>query len=286
MPVNPEDQSAFEAGRAMLETWGLGSLAPRLFELIREEPDPNLRLVKLRQSQEYKTRFAGNEILRKRAAAGEAGVRVLSEEEYLAKEDALREQLSDPEWGLPRQFFDTPDDYARMIGTNMGAGELQGRLKAVKDVVTDGALNGVLEYARSKYSLTTGDLMAFYLDPDRAAPVLTKQAKAAQIGAAAKRAGFGDIDTATAERLNALGINPDQAQAGFSEAATLNELTRAVGGDAGVSREDVTSMVFEQNADARRRVERARDARTARFQSGGAYAEGRTGITGLGSANT
>jgi hypothetical protein len=279
MPVNNADESAFDLARSMLDEWGLGSLAPRLFELIREEPDPNVRLLKLRKTEEYKTRFAGNEIRRQK------GLRVLTEEEYLAAEERYRTQLSDSRWGLPREFFDSPDDYAKMIAADLGSQELENRLFAVKTVLVDGAMNGVLDYARANYGLGTGDLMAFYLDPDKASPLL--QAKASAIGAAAARAGYGHIDRAYAEKLDALGIDAASAASGFAEATAQRGLTEAGGvGDPTVTRDDVTSALFEQNALAKERVERAANTRRARFQGGGAFAEGQTGISGLGSANT
>lgn len=271
--------SAYDRARAQYAEWGLGTLTDTLLELSKQGLDDNTFLLKLRATNEYKIRFAGNESRRA------AGLRVLSEAEYLAKEEALRAQLSDPEWGLPKSFFDSPDDYAKMIGADLGAAEIQSRLQGIKTVITDGKMNGVLEYARAQYGLGTGDLMAFWLDPERAAADLARISKASAIGAAAKNAGYGGVDKDYAEKLNALGVSADQAAGGFSEAASLDALTQDVGGDAGVAKGDVTKAIFEQDAGARARVERTQNTRRSRFAGGGGFSESKEGISGLGSAN-
>lgn len=271
---------AFEAARAQYAAWGLSSLSETLIQLSQQGLDDNSFLLKLRETPDYKVRFAGNTT---RLAKG---LTVLSEADYLDKEAALRAQLSDPEWGLPKDFYDSPDDYAKMIGTDMGAAEIQSRLQGVKNIVTDGAMTGVLDYARANYNLGTGDLIALWLDPERAAPVLSRMSKASAIGAAAKRTGYGNVSTNEAERLDALGITADQAQAGYADAAGLSELTQNVGGDQGIAAGDLTGAIFDQNDEARQRVEKAQNVRRARFQGGGSFAEGKSGIAGLGSANS
>lgn len=284
--ATPAQTSAYDMAKAQLDAWNLGTLAPKVIELIQAGTDENTMWLKLRETDEFKTRFAGNEILRQKVLAGEAGARVLSEAEYLNKEEQLRAQLSDPEWGLPRSFYDTPDDYAKMIGASLGAGEIQSRLQGIKTVITDGAMTGVADYARANYGLGTGDLIALWLDPEKAAPMLARISKASAIGAAAKRAGYGNVDKDYAEQLDALGISADQASSGFNQAASMDELTKNVGGDVGVAKNDVTDAIFNQDAGARARVERAQNARRARFAGGGSFAENKEGVGGLRSANT
>lgn len=278
--TTPTPISAYDRARQQYAEWGLSSLTDTLLQLSQQGLDDDTFLLKLRATPEYKIRFAGNEARRA------AGLRVLSEAEYLNKEEALRAQLSDPEWGLPSSFFDSPDDYAKMIGADLGAAEIQSRLQGVKTILTDGNMTGVLDYAKTHYDLGTGDLIAMWLDPDRAAPLLARMSKASALGAAAARTGYGDITSSFAERLDALGVSTDQAVSGFAEAASLDLLTKDVGGDTGVAKDDVTKAIFEQDAGARARVERVQNARRARFTGGGGFAESKEGIAGLGSAST
>jgi hypothetical protein len=272
--------SAYDLATAQLQQWGLGSLAPTLIGYIQQGLSQEEQLLKLRQTNEYKARFAGNEIRRQK------GLAVLSEAEYLAKEDALRAQLSDPTYGLPSGFYDSYDDFSKMIGADLGAAEIQSRLESVKAVVTDGRLNGVLQWGKDNYGWTDGDLTALFLDPERAAADLRRKANAATIGAAARRAAYGNIDAAYAERLDALGISADQAASGFSQAASLTGLTAAGDGEMTATKEQIRNAIFEQDAAARAKVEAVQNARRARFQGGGAFAESKEGIAGLRTAGT
>lgn len=275
--TTPERTSAFDIIRDQFRQWGLGSLAENIQRYITDGISPQEALIRLRETKEYKTRFVGNTT---RLAKG---LRPLSEAEYLSAEERLREQFRSYE--LPPGFYDSPDDFSKAIGADLGAGELRERLEARKAILTDGAATGVLDYARRAYGLGTGDLLAYFIDPDRAAPIITKMARASQVGAAAARTGWGGVTRAEAERLDALGVNAAAAEAGFSQAANLLELTADVD-DAGISRDDITGAIFDQNADAARRVTRKQDERRARFAGGGTFAESRTGFAGLGSAAT
>lgn len=271
--------SAFDILNAAFTAAGLPTLAAAVTQYAQQGMGADEALLQLQTTPEYKTRFAGNETRLQK------GLPVLSPAEYLSKEDQLRAQMHDPVYGLPPGFHDTNADLARAIGADIGAAELGGRLQAAKAVVTDGAMSGALAYAQANYGLGTGDLMAYFLDPTRAAPLLTKQAQASQIGAAAARTGFGPVDTSTAERLAAEGVSADQAASGFSRAAGLDQLTQNVG-DTGVSRDDLTKALLEQDAGATQRVARKQEERKAVFQSGGSFAQDKSGISGLGSANT
>lgn len=272
--------SVYDVSRAQLAEWGISELADDIADLSKQGLGDAEFLLALRQTDSYKQRFAGNAIRLSK------NMEVLSEKDYLSAEERYRDILSDPNYGLPTGFYDSPDDYAKMIGTNMGSGEIKGRLEAIKTVIYDGALNGTMQYAQEQYGLSTGDLIAVWLDPDRAdAAIAQRTARASAIGAAAGRTGFGVIGTATAERLDALGLSADQAAGGFSEAASLRELTTSLDGDEAVTSDDLIKDRLEGNVDARNKVRRTQEGRLARFQGGGTYAESREGIAGLGDAN-
>lgn len=275
----PTPTTADQALVALLDRYGLGSLASVLINAAKQGLSQQEAYQELVKSEPYKQRFAGNEQRRQK------GFSVLSEAEYLAKEDALRNLMGPNGYDLPRGFYDEPADFAKAIGADIGEGELRRRLDARKALVTDGEMTGALAYARDKYGLSEGDLVAYFIDPDRAAPLLEKIAAAAGIGAAGARTGWGDVGTEEAERLAALGISADQAQRGYSQAASLAELTADID-NASVSRSDLSAALLADDAEARKRVERTQAARKATFAQGGGYASGRSGLTGLGSANS
>lgn len=273
--------SAYDDAKAQLTAWGIGQLSDEIIGLSKQGLDNASFKLELRKTQAYQDRFAGNAL---RLAKG---IPVLSEQDYLAKERSYAAILADPQYGLPADFYNSPDDYAKMIGTDMGSGEILGRLDAIKAVVTDGAMNGTLTYAQHHYGLSTGDLIATWLDPDRAtAAIVARQGKASAIGAAAARTGFGDISATTAEGLNALGVDANSAQTTFGALAPLQGLTNAAEDAKSVTQQDLLDAGFNKDATANARIQAAADARKAKFEGGGTYATGQRGISGLGSANT
>lgn len=274
-----EPTNADAALVALFNSYGLGSLAPQLLTYAQQGLSPDETMLKLQDTTEWKQRFAGNEIRKQK------GLSVLSPAEYLSREDSYVAQMRT--YGLPSGFYDHPDDFAKAIGADLGGQELGQRLDARKRVVEDGANTGVLAWAREKYGLDTGDLIAFFTDPDRAAPLIAKIANASAIGGAAARTKWGDVSLTDAERLADLGVNADQAATGFSTAAGLTELTSDLnGGQSDVSRGDLVDAVFDGNDEAKRRVTRKQDERKAVFAAGGTFAQSQTGFAGLGSANT
>lgn len=277
-PAPQTPQSAADQIAAQLAAWGLSTLAPVVNGYVTQGLNQDQMTLSIQQTDAYKARFSGNTL---RAAAG---LPVLSPSDYLNKEDSLREQFRLA--GLPPGFYDQPDDFAKAIGSDLGAQELSNRLAAAKAVVMDGANTGVLAYAKQNFGLGDGDLLAYFIDPDRAAPVLTTLAQASQIGADAARTGFGNISGDTATRLANQGISDAQAQQGFSQAAGLLGLADSTGDSQGLTRDDLQSAVLDQDAAAQQRVTQKQGERKAGFQGGGGYATGKQGISGLGTANT
>lgn len=271
-------QSASDIVLQALAAVNLTSLAPIINGYIQQNLSPDQQLLQLRQTPEYKTRFAGNDMRLQK------GLPALSEGQYLSKEDSLREQFRLA--GFPPGFYDQPTDFAKAIGSDLGAQELSNRLTAAKAVVMDGANTGVLQYAKENFGLGDGDLLAYFVDPDRAAPVLTKLAQASQVGAAAARTGFGAIGGDYARRLVDQGVSESQAQSGFGQAAGLLGLTGSTGDSSGLTRDDLTSAVLDNNAASQKLVAQKQDERKAAFQGGGGYATGQRGVTGLGEAST
>lgn len=261
-----------------LANWGLPSLTKLVQGYNTKGLNGDEAYLDLITQPEYKTRFAGNDGLRAK------GLAPLSEAEYLDKEKTIAQQFAT--YQLPPGFADSQADKAKLIGANVGSKELDQRLSAAQAIVTDGALNGALAYARANYGLGTGDLMAYFLDPARAAPLLNQQARASAIGAAAARTGFGGIDTTTAERLDAQGVTAEAAASGFSQAAGLGGLTSKVADTTALTKDDLEKALLEGNAAATTKVQKVQDERKAQFAGGGGYATSQSGVSGLGSAKT
>lgn len=159
-------------------------------------------LMKFRQTETYRNRFAGMEELRSRGQA-------ISEAEYIQLESSYRNVMSN--YGLPTTYYDTPQDYARLIGAGLSVNEVEQRVVAAKQ-----AMNPlVAAELRQYYDVTEGDLTAYMLGltdekglavaSARNQEQIRKQGRAAQIGAAAERAGF-SMDREYAERLGGTSV--------------------------------------------------------------------------------
>lgn len=259
-----------------LNQWNLGSLASQVQGYVAGGLSGDQAYLALTQTNEYKQRFAGNQIRIKN------GLDPLSEAQYLSREDSLSQQFR--AYGLPGDFMTDQADFAKAIGNNIGGQEMDQRLSAYQAVLANGKDNGVLDYAKTHYGLGDGDMLAYFIDPDRAAPILSKMAAASQIGAAAAQTGFGNVTTADAEKLADMGVSQSQAVSGFNQAAGLKQLTDTVGDSVGVTKDDLENAIFGQNDAAQQKIKQAQDTRTAAFQQGGGFAATNKGIAGLGSA--
>lgn len=163
------------------EGYGLGSLASRIAEFVYQGYSEDTTSLLLQDSPEYKQRFAGN------AARVKAGLPVLAPKEYLATESAYRAILQNA--GLPKGFYDDQSDFERLIAGDVSATELKGRVDAAAKAVdnTDPYYRDALQ---NMYGLDVGMMLAHVLDPEKAAPLVQKQAKAVEYGAAAARQGL------------------------------------------------------------------------------------------------
>ena len=152
-------------------------------------------------SDAYKTRFAANETIKKRMAEGKGmpGDRLLSPREYIAVEAGYKEILQNA--GLPVGFYDTQDDFTKLIENSISDAELTERVNIAQNALNNADAN-IVNALKSYYGMTTGDLTAYLLDKDKAFNVInsryqytTEEAKkmygAAEIGGAAGRAGLG-----------------------------------------------------------------------------------------------
>jgi hypothetical protein len=251
----------------IFNSYGLGSLAPKITEFIQQGFSPDTVALKLQETPEYQQRFIGNETRRK------AGMPVLSPGEYLALESDYRQIMRAS--GLPSGFYDEPSDFAKFIGVDVSPTELKQRV----DIAALSLENADPFYTRQLqqyYNMNSGDMLAYVLDPDRALPLITRQAKAAQFGAEAARQGL-SIQLPTAEQFAGLGITQEEARSGFEQVAMIQpeaERLSAVfaGQQEGVGLEETTSAVFggEQSADYRKRLQRLSEMEQSLFagQSG------------------
>ena len=252
---------------AVLNTYGLGELTEYVYGLIAREEvnlnNPDAIIFALREQPAYQRRFAGN------AARLRAGLSELSPADYIGLENQYRETLRSN--GLPANFYDQPDDFKTFIEGDVSNSELNERVQQGYRAVAD-ADPAVKEQMRTLYGVSEGQLAAYFLDPQRTAPLLTRQAQAAQIAARGLEQGGMQLTGQFAENLAARGITEQQARAGFAEVGGLGELKQTLAGETALSDEQLAGAAFGIDVASQQELERKRRRRTAEFAGGGSFA--------------
>lgn len=200
-------RDAFVALQNEFNQYGLGTLAPKIFDFIKQGYSSDTISLLLQETPEYKQRFIANEARRK------AGLAVLPPSQYLATEAAYRQVLQAA--GMPKGFYDTPADFSEWIAKDVSPTEIKSRADEAARLVN--ANPEVRTAMQQLYGVSTGDIAAYFLDPARAEPILQKREQAAEIAAAGLQRGFGLSQYA--ERFAAQGITTEQAQQGYSQIA-------------------------------------------------------------------
>ncbi|HEY6021767.1 MAG TPA: hypothetical protein VIY48_18415 [Candidatus Paceibacterota bacterium] len=235
------DRDAYVALNNLFEGYGLGSLAPKIYDYIKNGYSADTISILLQQTSEYKQRFAGNE------ARKAVGLPVLTPSEYLATEASYRQIMQSA--GLPSGFYDQPSDFTTWIGKNVSPTEIQSRVDLATQATT--LSNPSYRQALNQMGISNSQLTAYFLDPTRALPSLQKSAATAAIGAEALTQGL-TFDTGYAQLLATSGVTQQQAQQGYSTIADTikkyQSLAQVYGGD--YTQRTGEQATFEGNAAA------------------------------------
>jgi hypothetical protein len=252
----------------VLNTYGLGELSDYIYnEIIVKETvnlnNPDAIIFAIREQPAYKKRFAGN------AARLKKGLAELDPASYIGLENQFRQTLQSN--GLPANFYDQSDDFQALIEGDVSPAELNERVQQGYRAVAD-ADPAVKDQMRNLYGVTEGQLAAYFLDPQRTAPLLTRQAQAANIAARGLEQGGIQLTGAFAEDLARRGITEQQARAGFVEVGGLGELRQTFAGETALSGEQLAGAQFGIDVAAQQELERRKRLRTGEFAGGGSFA--------------
>lgn len=180
-PLTGTQRNAYNYLTAMFEDLGLGTLAPKILEMLQRGLDETSVSYELQQTPEYKDRFKANEARRRQ------GLPVLSPKEYLDTERAYRSIMQSA--GVAPGFWDTQDDFTKFLENDVAPAEVKERV----DMAT-GKANAMDDATKDTlwrdYGLSPNDLAMYFLDDKRALPELEKISKGMDIGAAARRQGL------------------------------------------------------------------------------------------------
>jgi len=275
--------------RNVLASYGLESLYEYAYSLYAKNEidinDGDSLIFALKEQEAYKKRFAANE--RRKSL----GFKELSPSTYIALEKSYKDTLAAN--GLPQGFYDSPDDFEKLIGGDVSVAELNNRLKDAYTVVRD-ASPEVKNKMAEMYGVTDGDLLAYVIDPDRARPLMApdykRQAQAALIAESAQRLSALSFNKDVAEQFVRQGVTLAEAETAFTTVGQMGELRRG-----GFGEQQITDLQFAQaalgtDAEAKRLVEERKKRRIGEVTASGGsatLAQGDSGSyrSGYGQAN-
>lgn len=261
----------------LLRRYGLESLAPWALEQQRVGRDSAQIVQLMRETPEFKFRFPAIEFRQL------AGLPAISPAEYVTFEIQAAELMRRS--NLPIGFYDSREDYTEFLKRDVSLGELQARVQEGYSRVTSTPPE-VRATFRNWYG-PDGDaaLAAFFLDPDRAEPVLIEQARAATFGGMGAMAGL--TVTESLSRLAAqAGVSGGDAQTGFGDlnsTGALYEETITEGQDLRAQEEGVKAT-FNLDSTSAEAVRKRREKRLADFSGNQGALTTQQGVVGLGTA--
>lgn len=259
-----------------LNAYGLGNLASFAWnEWLQGIPVEQIML-DIRQTPEYKARFPAMATL---ASQG----RAITEQQYVDYERnayALAQSV-----GLDTAHFNS-GDITNLLTNNVALPELKSRLDQYQAAAysTPPEFRAALQ---NLYGITPGQLTAFFIDPDRAAPVIAQQWAAAQAAGEAKITGYGALTRQQAETLAAQGLTPKEEEAGFTRLGTAAQIFAPLPGNRGeqtITTDQQLAAQFEGNVAAQQAIAQQTSERLATFKAGGNLVQSQLGVAGAGAA--
>lgn len=286
-----EQQSAKDAVRSMFIMAGLDEgFVNQLLNLIDDVYANNIAptqadvLSVIYASEPYKQRFVGNEIIRKRMASGQGmpGDRLLSPAEYIELEKTYRDIFS--EAGLPAGFYDNPNDFANLIGSGVSASEVNTRVQTAAQALMSADRNTV-DMLQNYYGLSTGDMVAYLLDPTKATDAIIGKSNttanlqsaftAAQVGGAGANQGV-QVGRGLAEEITQAG-KAGSAESAFAAVGSSQGAYARLSGiyGTGGSSEDLTraALQLEGGATAQQKIRKVAQKERAAFATQSALGE-------------
>lgn len=260
-------ENAFGVINSFLGRAGLQGLESQIRSLLAKGiEDSDAILFQLRDTEQFRTRFKAN------AARAAKGLPELDPATYIGLEQQYRSTLVAN--GLPKEFYDSPDDFARLIEGDVSPSEFQSRIDEGYAKVRN-ADPQVLNTLRQFYPEVGNDenaLAAYFIDPARALTSLQRQVEAARIGARGReQAGF-QFGAGTAEELVRRGYTAEGTQAAFQRAGQLAGLYQEMGGEQMLTEEQKVGAALGYDVEAERALLQRQRQRIAEFQGGGGFA--------------
>lgn len=264
--------SAFAIVRNALDAYGLGSLAEWAWSRFQEGASLDMILNEVYQRPEFKATYPEYEILAKKGRAYS-----------VAELQAYRKAVVGiyRSYGIPESFYDTPEDLAALAAGEVSVAEVSQRVSQAAEAAY-GSSPLVRQEMERMYGVGQGDLIAYFLDPQKAEPIIKQNFISAQIGAQARQTGYGTLTQDEAQRLAQQGVDQQAAAKGFGELAASQELFNPLDqGESQIGRDTQLGAAFGGDAAAQREVELRRSKRLGEFSEGGGFATNQQGMVGV-----
>lgn len=273
--VNPNDKAEKEAQEkvtresaeayltGLLTQFGLEELIPTVTSLVKTwGTNDNIIVSKLRETDAYKKRFAGN------TARIKNGYNALSEAEYLSSEDAIKSTMR--KYGLDTAYS-TRDKLATLIGGDVSATEVDSRIGQAKRII-DNADPNIKNSLVSLYGAGMSDMLGYVLSPETAIEVVQRRVNAGFASGVAATQGI-DLGLGLSEQVGDLTLGDERTlRAQFSNIGDLARSTQRLSAidNEDVSNQDVVRGEFGIDASADQKVRRLQSRERARFMGSSA----------------
>lgn len=270
------DSSAKALINGTLGTYGLGSLADWAWAKWQNGESVDQIMLELRATPEYAARFPAMDQLSKSGHA-------ITESQYINYESSVSQIFKAA--GLPATFYDQPADFASFLTNNIALPELQQRVQDYQQVAFS-APQEVRDQLQNLYGVSPGDLTAFFIDPDKALPIITQKFNAAAAAGYSNLSGFGQLTQAQAEMVGNKGLSDTQLSQQFGQLSQLNPLFNPLQGttETGIGTDVALGAAFNQNAQDQAAIAQRKAQRLADYQGGGQVGTTTAGAVGAGTA--
>ena len=272
-----DDRDALQIINDMLSQYGLEGLAAAAYRFLMEGSSIDSVMIQLKETEQFKERFKGLEL------RSQQGLPAISPAEYIRLERDYRQTMAAA--GLPEGFYDSPDDFADFIGNDVSPAEMTQRVSMATTAVSN--VNPELKnQLREMYGIgveNDGELISYFLDPERGVNVIEQrlQMESAGLSAAAVQATGQGIQKDGARQLAGQNVQQREITQRLGQQAGL---TQATLGDKGIGTSELAAASFGLDSEQTAMVKRLRQRRqaSAMKQTGGLVTG--AGASGLGAA--
>ena len=256
---------------AIFAGYGLETLAGFIDRRIKADVSEDMLMLELYDQPEYQLRFPGMKALRGKG-------KTITEAEYIKDEKAFAQTARF--FDVPVGFYDSPDDFGKLIGNLVSPKEFQDRLQVGQDLARSMS-PGLRTQLQELYNVGEGGITAYVLDADRALPLIQKQAKAAQFVGFGREKGFKLEGVTAAQAEQIVGteayskLSAQQMQTALGQASQLRQTQSRLTG--------IEGEVYNENEALKAIIEGSPEAILAsqqRAQREGARFGGGAGVTG------